>query len=190
MSSGGVSRRQNAGVTGTEAPLPQHPIARLLVETTKVLVLITVAYYLLPLRLALDDWRFVPRSAGSLLAVAALGLLLRSQIRRSQRLQSRELIRVQWLLTVLYMLVLVFALSYAVAAALDPGAFAGVGNRTSALYFSLTVVSTVGLGDVHPSNTFGQAVVSCQMLFDMLYIGTALRILSHNPSRLTGREDG
>jgi hypothetical protein len=61
---------------------------------------------------------------------------------------------------------------------LDPAQFAGIADRTDALYFSVTVVGTVGFGDVHATATVSRILVTTQMLVNLIYIGTALRLLS------------
>jgi hypothetical protein len=43
------------------------------------------------------------------------------------------------------------------------------------------VVSTVGLGDIHPAASIGQLVVTAHMVLNLLYLGTALRLLSRRP---------
>lgn len=87
-------------------------------------------------------------------------------------------LRIQWLLSALYVLILVFALAYSVIAGPMPGQFVGIDDRTDALYFSVTVVSTVGLGDIHPAASVGQLVVTAHMVLNLLDLGTALRLLS------------
>jgi hypothetical protein len=87
-------------------------------------------------------------------------------------------VRVQWLLTALYLLVLGFATLYALTATVAPDQFTGIQNRSDALYFSVTTTSTVGFGDIHASGTPARLMVTVQMLFNLIYIGTALRILS------------
>jgi hypothetical protein len=42
------------------------------------------------------------------------------------------------------------------------------------LYFSLTIVSTVGFGDVHAINQAARAVVSLQLVFDLMFVSLAV----------------
>jgi voltage-gated potassium channel len=148
----------------------------LLGQTTVVLVLLTVAYYVAPLQGFWHESVSVLRFCLSLAAVLALGLVFRIYQRRRAWLPL-EYRRVQWLLAALYLLVLTFATAYALVATLSPGQFEGIHDRTNALYFSMTVVSTVGLGDVHPTGHLAQLLVTAQMIFDLVYLGTALRLL-------------
>ena len=97
---------------------------------------------------------------------------------RSRTRQSRQYHRIQQLLTALYVLVLFFAMVYAVISARRPEEFAGLEDRVDSLYFSTTVVSTVGFGDVHAEGNLARAVVTVHMLFNLIYLGTALRLLT------------
>ena len=122
----------------------------MLAETTVVLVLLTTGYALVPFHLDRSTG-FVLRVALSVLALVGLGFVIRAHVRHSRRVLSKSYLRVEYLIAALYLIVLAFALLYAVTAAHSPAQFVGVDGRVSALYLSTTVVSTVGLGDVHPS---------------------------------------
>ena len=50
-------------------------------------------------------------------------------------------------------------------------------DHTSALYFTITVFSTVGFGDITPRSDNGRILVSIQMLLDLVIIGAVVRIL-------------
>lgn len=156
----------------------RRQLLTLLGNTTVVLVLLTAGYYVLPLRLNVSDGNVLVRLVVGLALVGAVALVFRLHARRSRQSLSKEMYQIQWLLSVLYLLVLVFAMTYAVTASVDPKQFVGIGDRTAALYFSVTVVGTVGFGDLHPAETLGQLLVTAQMLFDLIYLGTALRLLS------------
>ena len=151
-------------------------VAVLLGHTTVTLVLLTAAYFVVPFDLVGEGIAGWARLVVSLGLLAGLVVLFRLHLRRSRR--QGELIEVQWLLAALYLLVLAFALTYAVTQRVDHGQFVGLSNRVDALYLSATVVSTVGMGDVHATGTLGRGLLTVQMLFDVVYIGTAVRLLS------------
>ena len=162
-----------------------HPLLVTLWHTTVVLVLLTLGYYLLPLRAPWGDAVSAGRLAGSLLAWVLLAFLLTAEARRSRARQEKRYHRVQQLLTALYLLVLGFAVLYIVTQTVDPEQFAGMANRSDALYFSVTIMATVGFGDVHAVGTPARLMVTAQMLFNLIYLGTALRVLSAGISRPT-----
>lgn len=157
--------------------LRSDPLVRMLGHATVTLLLSTVAYYVVPLRFdRVDPWT-VGRLVAALLLLALLVVLIRAQGRRSNRRQTPDYVRIQWLLTALYALVLLFALTYAAVALQVPGQFAGLENRTDALYFSVTLVATVGFGDIHPVGGAARLIATVHMVFNLIYVGTAIRML-------------
>ena len=51
-------------------------------------------------------------------------------------------------------------------------------TRTDSLYFSVTTMATVGFGDVHAAGPVARVMVTVQMVFNLIYLGTALRVLT------------
>lgn len=156
---------------------PLGAVLRMLGHTTLVLFLLTFGYYLLPLRAPWGDSEDAARLGGSVVAFIGVVVLLYLQLRRG-RTQPPAWRRAQWLLTALYLLILVFALTYVVVATVSPDQFVGITDRTTALYYTVTVMATVGFGDIYAAGTFARALVTVQMLFNLIYLGTALRMLS------------
>ena len=50
-------------------------------------------------------------------------------------------------------------------------------DHTSALYFTITVFSTVGFGDITPRTDAARIVTSIQMLIDLAIVGIVVRLL-------------
>jgi hypothetical protein len=147
-------------------------------HTTVVLFLLTLAYFVVPLRFDWEESWTLGRLATALAALALLGLAFRRRLRKSREHQTEPYLRIQWLLSALYALVLTFALVYAALASLRPDQFVGLDDRTDALYFSVTIVATVGFGDIHAADSLAQLLVTLHMLFNLIYLGTALRVLT------------
>lgn len=157
--------------------LRADPLVRMLGHTTVTLFLATVTFYVVPLRFDRADAWTVGRLVGASLVLGLLLVFFRVQGRWSSRRQSEDYVRIQWLLTALYALVLIFALVYAVVAVQVPGQFDGLENRTDALYFSVTLVATVGFGDIHPVGGAARLLATAHMVFNLIYLGTAIRML-------------
>lgn len=81
--------------------------------------------------------------------------------------------RVQWLSTAICLAVLGFAVTYIVMARSGQNQFDQLWTKTDALYFTVTVLTTVGFGDVHATGQVARLVVTVQMGFDVLFIATA-----------------
>ncbi len=73
--------------------------------------------------------------------------------------------------------VLLFASVYFVMAQASPANFGTHQlTRTDALYFTVTVFSTVGFGDITPVSQGARLVVTAQMLLDLLVLGLGIRV--------------
>jgi len=79
--------------------------------------------------------------------------------------------------TVLPLFLVLFAWIYLTMATSDPHAFGGPLSRASALYFAITVFSTVGFGDITPKTDVARLVVSVQMLADLAVIAVVIRLI-------------
>ena len=83
--------------------------------------------------------------------------------------------------------VLVYALLYLQAAKADATAFSEPMSRTAALYFTVTVLSTVGFGDITPVTDGARALVTVQMVGNVFIIATAVKITTHVAQRTLDR---
>jgi voltage-gated potassium channel len=78
---------------------------------------------------------------------------------------------------------LVFASTYFVMERASAASFTGPLTRTDALYFSVTVFSTVGFGDIAPKSEAARVVLIFQMLGDLALLGAGARVLLGAVSR-------
>jgi hypothetical protein len=163
-----------------------RPIWHLLGRTTSMIVLLTTAYYTWPVKPPTADVESGVRLAGVILSGGLVGMVLWLQLRARRRV-ARDLAAIEGLLTLLYFLVVAFAATYYTMSHMH-GQFSGLETRTDGLYFTVTTLATVGFGDIHASGTAARALVTAQMLFTLLYLGTAVRLLSGTQvwARLTG----
>jgi len=130
------------------------------------------------LMLALLTASSAVRAVAVLIGLAGFVLVLRLQI-KARRARRTLWTLAESLLTALYVLILVFAVVYDRMASMSPDQFSGISSRTDALYFTVTVVSTVGFGDIHAAGSAARLLVTAQMLINLVYVGTALRVLSN-----------
>ena len=72
---------------------------------------------------------------------------------------------------------LVFASTYFVMQGASAANFTQPLTRTDALYFAVTVFSTVGFGDISPKSEVARVVLIVQMLGDIALLGTGARVL-------------
>ncbi|MGW2781462.1 potassium channel family protein [Streptomyces populi] len=135
-------------------------------------VLVTL-YYLLPL-----DKTFTPTTVVTLVGgVVAVALLLSWQIREITRARRPELRAMEALATSAPLYMLLFAIVYYLMERSAAGSFSETLSRTDALYFTVTVFSTVGFGDITARSETARVLVTGQMAVNVLLIGVAARLL-------------
>ncbi len=81
---------------------------------------------------------------------------------------------------------LLFASTYFVMERASAASFTQPLTRTDALYFTVTVFSTVGFGDITAKSEAARIVLIVQMLADLAFLGAGVRVLLGAVSR--GRE--
>ena len=135
--------------------------------TTVVLVTL---YYLLPL----DHLDNVPVVlAAGLLILAAVILV---QLRVISKARYPNLRAIEALAVTVPLFLLLFASAYLTMAHANPANFnTHPLTRTDVLYFTVTVFSTVGFGDISAVSQSARLVVTAQMLLDLLALGLVVR---------------
>lgn len=161
-------------------------IAGTLLHSTAVSVVLLVAYYQAPLDRPLDrttGWLFV---MALLLLAAVVAVQLRSILRsRQPRLRA-----IRALGLVLPLLLVIFASAYCTIAAQEPGAFSEPLGRTDGIYFTVTVFSTVGLGDITPVTELARLLVTLQMLVGLFVVGVIAKLVVGAVHVATARHAG
>ncbi|MEV3909174.1 potassium channel family protein [Streptomyces canus] len=132
-----------------------------------------VGYYLLPMDGSFD--------AGTI-AVLVLGLLVLTalflwQVRAIARSHYPQLRAVESLAALVTLFALLFATSYFLLERATPGSFTEPLTRTDALYFTFTVISTVGFGDITARTETARVMTMIQMVGGLLLVGVAARVV-------------
>src|SRR5208283_5081085 len=84
---------------------------------------------------------------------------------------------VEALATSIPLFLVLFASTYVVMAAISASNFSEPLTRTDALYFTVTVFSTVGFGDITAKTEAARLVVTGQMITDLVVIGIGVRVI-------------
>lgn len=149
---------------------------RLLARTFLVVVVswaaLIGAYYLIPF----DD-----RSAAGALVRLIGGLVILIVVLvwlifRILKAEVPGLQAIEALAVVLILLVVVFAATYLSVVSESPGSFNQPLDHSSSLYFTITVLCTVGFGDIVPVTDFARMIVSLQMLLDLVFVAAVVRV--------------
>lgn len=102
------------------------------------------------------------------------------QLRRVSRSVRPILAAVEAVGLVFGLFVCMFALIYVAISAEDPQAFSEVLSRAAGVYFAVTVLATVGFGDITPVTDTARLVVTLQMVIGITLVGTAIKALSYS----------
>ena len=144
-------------------------VLRGLVVTTVLVVL----YYLLPLDRPLDTGTAVRLLIGLLVFVGVTVWQVRAVTgSRYPGLRAAEALG---LIIPLYLLL--FASTYFLMERASAANFTQPLTRTDALYFSVTVFTTVGFGDIAAKSETARVVLIVQMLADLALLGAGARVL-------------
>lgn len=135
-------------------------------------VVIVAAYFLLPLD-GLEGVVAVYLGLGLLVVTVVLVW----QIREITRSPYPRLRAVDTLATSLPLFLVVFSATYYLMEQNRAGSFSEPLNRTDAMYFTVTVLATVGFGDIAPVTGAARVVVTVQILGDLLLVGLGAKAL-------------
>jgi voltage-gated potassium channel len=72
---------------------------------------------------------------------------------------------------------LVFSAAYVILSLDDSAAFSEPLSRSDSIYFTVTVFSTVGFGDITPVTEAARLVVVAQMILDLVVLGLGVRLI-------------
>jgi hypothetical protein len=133
-----------------------------------------VLYYLLPL-----DHSSAPVAVTLLLiGLAGYIALIAFHVRLIIRSQFPALRAMEALGTNIPLFLLLFASTYVVLATLSAANFGGHLSHTDGLYFTVTVFSTVGFGDITAKTETARLVVTGQMVADLIVFALAIKVIA------------
>jgi voltage-gated potassium channel len=92
--------------------------------------------------------------------------------------------------TIIPLFLVLFAWIYLTMARAYPAAFGVRLDRISALYFTVSVFSTVGFGDITPKTDMARLVVTVQMLADLAVVAIVIRLILGAAARGVNRLRG
>ena len=165
-------------------------IAGAVLRTLLGTAVLVVLYYLLPLNQPWD----AATAARLLVGLPVFAGVMVWQIRAviGSRYPAMRAFEALGLIVPLYLLL--FASTYFLMERASAASFTQSLTRTDALYFSVTVFSTVGFGDITAKSETARAVLIVQMLGDLALLGAGARVLlgavHRGQQRRSGPGDG
>jgi voltage-gated potassium channel len=145
-----------------------------------VVGLTLLAYFLVPV-----EGQTAARAAAVIAAVgiAAILVVFARQISRVSRSRRPVLAAIEALVLVFGMFIALFALLYTSISTSNPQAFTQDVDKVAGLYFTTTVLTTVGFGDISAVSQTARVLVTLQMVLGMVLIGTAFKALGFSAKR-------
>jgi voltage-gated potassium channel len=153
--------------------------------TLSTAVLLAV-YFLMPISHRHQSHSLV-RDIGVLarlgVAIAIFLAVLLLEIRGITRAKHPMLRAAVAMAVVIPLFLIFFAWIYLNLSNSDPGTFGPAMSHMTALYFTVTVFSTVGFGDITPHSDLARLVTTVQMLADLVVIAVVVRLILGVASR-------
>ncbi len=142
-------------------------------RTILTIALVVAIYFLLPLNHGANAGAVAELSLGVLVLMAIIVWQIR-RIVGSDHPISRA---VEALAFSVPLYVLLFAATYFLMARANQTSFGGPLSRTDAMYFSSTIFTTVGFGDITAKSEAARLVVTAQMWLDLVFLGLVVRLV-------------
>jgi len=133
------------------------------------------AYFLIPVGERAGDGSTALRLV---LGVLLFGGILAWQVRQIMRSAVPALQAVEALIVAIPTFIVVYASTYVCIEAVLPGSFTQPLDKTSALYFTVVTLGTVGYGDIAPVSAGARITVSTQVMLDLVLIAVVVRLLT------------
>ncbi|MEW1907245.1 potassium channel family protein [Kitasatospora sp. NPDC085895] len=148
-------------------------IAWTFVRVVGSVVVLVALYYGLPL----DHSSTSATVTMLLVGLAGFIVLVAFQVRSIVRSRHPGLRAAEALSICVPFFLLLFSATYVALAALSPGSFGEPLSHSGGIYFTVTVFSTVGFGDITARTDTARLVVTVQMLADLVVLGLGIKVI-------------
>ena len=156
-----------------EAPPPRRMIVRSVLRGLVSTIALVTIYYLVPLDRSSTGVTVKMLVVGLSVLVGVTVFQVRTiVVSRYPALRAAEA-----LATSVPLFLLLFAATYTVMSQISAGDFSEPLTRSDALYFTITVLATVGFGDIAAKTEAARLVVTAQMIADLIVLGLGVRVV-------------
>jgi voltage-gated potassium channel len=155
-------------------PERRRLLAMLVIRTSLSVAMLLLIYALLPAeRTTTTD------ALGRLVAaVVFVALVIALQVHAIRSANHPVLRAIEAAINAICVFIIVFALCYLGLAQSNPANFSEPLNHISAFYYTVTILATVGFGDISAKSDVARLVVTVQMLLDLAIIAIIVRVFS------------
>lgn len=156
-----------------EPHLRRRALARSAAWVATTWLVLFGAYFAAPDGVPKDGATFVATGLGALVFLAFLGW----QVRRILRAELPQLRAAEAVGGLTAVFVVLFASIYWVMSAVSPAQFTEPLDRVSSLYFTVSVATTVGFGDIVAVSPAARGLVTVQMVLDVALLAVLVRLV-------------
>ncbi len=143
-------------------------------RVTVTWVLLVAGYYYVP---PLDKHSSAGEIVSLGIGLVVVTVIVLDQARRVVHAKLPGLRAAEALAVVVPIFLLLFSTLYLSLSHTSSSIFSQKLDHSSALYFTITIFSTVGFGDIVPATDAARLIVSAQMIVDLVIIGVVARLL-------------
>lgn len=150
-----------------------------LVTALKLLTLFAVVIFLLS-RLPADDREMESYGVAGAFAFLSIiySIYFYYQLRSIGRAQYPGIRATEAMISSAFLFLAMFATIYTIISAGDAGAFTEKLTPFTGSYVSITILSTVGFGDITPVSVAARSVVMIQMILGLVYLGVVVKVFA------------
>ena len=157
--------------------LKPHERRRLLAGALARIVVITTALFVLYAVLPIPGESGTGALAGLVAGLLAMAALLAWQVRHIIAASHPQLRAVEAAVVALVVLIVVFAFTYLSLSHNSAASFSGRMDRVGAIYFTVTVLGTVGFGDIVARSHAARILVTIQIVLDLGVLVAIVRVV-------------
>jgi voltage-gated potassium channel len=157
-----------------------------LLRVTLSVSVLFAAYFLIPTKTSVR----ASDAPWLILELCVFGVVVGVQLPAIVRSHHPVLRAVEAIAVLIPLYLLIFARVYLSNSLSDPSAFSEPLDRTSGLYFTVTVFATVGFGDIVAQGNAMRLLVTLQMLLNLAVLGLVIRLLTSAARRGVARRGG
>jgi hypothetical protein len=145
-----------------------------LARSTATVVGVLVLYFVIPIGGEVGAWTLAAASLG---ALAGLIALFAHQLRSIRQASYPTLRAVEGLVSIAVLYVVTTSAIHVAASAHDPQAYSEPLSRLDSIYFTVTMLTTVGFGDITPVSAYARGFATLQMVLGVALVTGVVKVL-------------
>jgi hypothetical protein len=162
-----------------DAPPPRRIVLMIVARTSAVIFCTLLLYAIIPVH----EETSLALAISAVVGLVVVAIVFGRQLARISRAQRPVLVAIEALALVVTLFVALYAELYVSLSAGDVNAFTQPIGKMDAIYFTVTVLATVGFGDISAVTGPARLAVTSQMVLDLILIGVAVKVLSTSARR-------